>query len=219
MNAKQTNFTRKNFRNHGAHFVLFVAMVFNSFAFLHAYSPADRFQLVEQGKLINAPIYDLNGGKKMLSHLKGKYTLITFWATWCRACVSEMPYLEKLAQQFKHDPINFVTITRSYPSQTTETVKTFRQKNGLMSLDFYEDSDGKDSRAQIHKSLGVNSLPSAVLVDPKGQIVGRLDGAVQWNHKDFIKLFQDILDGKVKPSNPRAQNSGWWSSLSSFFRL
>jgi thiol-disulfide isomerase/thioredoxin len=44
---------------------------------------------------------DLSGRVWTLADLKGKTTLINFWATWCGPCVAEMPYLEKLHQRLK----------------------------------------------------------------------------------------------------------------------
>ena len=184
---------------------------------LMALSPIDRFQLADQGKAKDAPMYTLEGKKIQLSHYKGKYVLLTFWATWCRACVFEMPSLEKLAQQFKHDNITFVAVTRRYPSQTTQTVQTYRRTNGLMSIDFAEDSDNKETQAQLHANFNVTSLPTAILLDPRGHVIGRLDGAVQRNHKDFIQFFQELIDGKINPTKSPTKSKSLWESIVGFF--
>src|SRR5258708_18247870 len=42
----------------------------------------------------------LDGKRVRLSDLRGKVVLLNFWATWCSACVSEMP--ELIALQKKH---------------------------------------------------------------------------------------------------------------------
>lgn len=184
----------------------------------HAFSPLDRMLLSDNGKVTDAPIYMLDGKKVRLSDYRGKYVLLTFWATWCRACASEMPYLEKLAQQFTHDDIVFLAVTRSYPSQTTETVSKFRRQNGLMTLQFGEDSNGKETQAQLHTNFNISSLPSAVIIDPRGHYIGRFDGAVQWNHKDFIKFFQDLLDGKINPTHKKTEKDGsWLDTIKGFF--
>ncbi|USO01728.1 MAG: TlpA family protein disulfide reductase [Alphaproteobacteria bacterium] len=185
---------------------------------LMALSPIDRFQLSDQGKAADATMHKLDGKKTQLSHYKGKYVLLTFWATWCRACVFEMPSLEKLAQQFKHDNIAFVAITRPYPSQTTQMVQAYRRTNGLMSLDFTEDSSTKETPARLHAAFNITSLPTAILLDPRGHIIGRLDGAVQWDHKDFIRFFQELIDGKVKPNHSPSKSPSLWDSFVGFFR-
>ena len=44
---------------------------------------------------------DLDGGKWSAANLKGKVAFINFWATWCGPCKRELPYVQKLREQFK----------------------------------------------------------------------------------------------------------------------
>jgi thiol-disulfide isomerase/thioredoxin len=46
-------------------------------------------------------LMDLEGGKWSLADLKGKVAFINFWATWCGPCKRELPYVQKLREQFK----------------------------------------------------------------------------------------------------------------------
>src|ERR1035438_4862395 len=41
-----------------------------------------------------------------LKRFRGQTLLINFWASWCKACESEQPSLEKLALAFNKPPIN-----------------------------------------------------------------------------------------------------------------
>jgi thiol-disulfide isomerase/thioredoxin len=44
---------------------------------------------------------DLQGRRWSPADLKGKVTLINFWATWCGPCRLELPYVQKLREQLK----------------------------------------------------------------------------------------------------------------------
>jgi thiol-disulfide isomerase/thioredoxin len=44
----------------------------------------------------SAPIYTLSGGVTMLKRFVGKVVLLNLWATWCPACVFELPTLGNL---------------------------------------------------------------------------------------------------------------------------
>ncbi|WP_439879711.1 TlpA family protein disulfide reductase [Pontibacter sp. MBLB2868] len=62
-----------------------------------------------------------------LSDFRGKLVLLDFWATWCGACLVNMPKLEKLQQAFG-DSIQILAVT----SQSREEVERFRKKNKLL---------------------------------------------------------------------------------------
>ena len=41
-------------------------------------------------------VIDMNGERRTLEDLKGKFVLVNFWATWCEPCKEEMPSLNRL---------------------------------------------------------------------------------------------------------------------------
>lgn len=174
-----------------------------------AHNMADRFILRHEGKATTAPFYDLDGQKHHIKEFKGKYVLLTFWAMWCRNCLLEMPYLENLARQFRHDNFVVLAINRPTPGRKFKSVSQYRLESGLVSIDFFQDLEG-----DWHKEYGIEALPTAILIDPKGQVIGRHEGAVQWNHKDFILFFQDMLDGKLKI----APEPSLWERLTQWFK-
>lgn len=74
----------------------------------------DAMQRMKPGKM--APDITLNtadGQEVSLSSLlKGKFTYIDVWATWCGPCAQEIPYFEKLVSKFQdNDKIQFVSIS------------------------------------------------------------------------------------------------------------
>jgi peroxiredoxin len=57
----------------------------------------------------------LNGKKFDLSALKGKVVVITFWATWCRACHFEMPALEAVWQSHHNEGMEVLAVSADTP--------------------------------------------------------------------------------------------------------
>ena len=51
--------------------------------------------------LDDARFSDLQGRPTQLSTLRGKVTVINFWATWCGPCRQELPDLTELAQHYQ----------------------------------------------------------------------------------------------------------------------
>lgn len=72
-------------------------------------------QLLSFGKddeAVDFTARDLNGLSVKLSSLRGKVIYVDLWATWCGPCMHEMPYFEKLKEQFKDNPnIVFVSLS------------------------------------------------------------------------------------------------------------
>jgi len=78
--------------------------------------PQERPKLAKKGlpapvvslkKLIGAPAAEL----KSLEELKGKVVVLEFWATWCDACLEELPRFNALVAMFKDRPVRFISIT------------------------------------------------------------------------------------------------------------
>lgn len=60
-------------------------------------------------------VYDFNGFQKFLQKKDGKIYVVNFWATWCAPCVKEMPYFEKLSQEYKDKDVEVLFVSLDFP--------------------------------------------------------------------------------------------------------
>ena len=93
---------------------------------------------------------------------RGKYILVEFWATWCRPCISELPHLRSIEQQFG-DQLQVLSLTE----QTDATVGPWLDEQ---SLDF-PGNIGHDYYGQTLFRFDVTSLPATFLISPGGDLV------------------------------------------------
>jgi peroxiredoxin len=131
---------------------------------------------------------NLKGEEISLSQFKGKYLLINFWATWCGPCKIEMPSLEKLYRQFKSD--NFDVIGISNDMFGERVVRPYIKATNLtfpMLL---------DQRMIVSRLYGIVSLPTTILIDPQGIIIGVLQGAEDWSDPETLLYFKNLLKKK-----------------------
>lgn len=61
-------------------------------------------------------IYDISlkdtaGNKINFGAFKGKYLVFDFWASWCGPCVANIPMQKKMMEEYKSEPIQFISIS------------------------------------------------------------------------------------------------------------
>ena len=59
----------------------------------------------------NFTLTDLHGKSWTLQELRGEVVLVNFWATWCPPCQKEMPDLEALYKEFRHQRFVILAIS------------------------------------------------------------------------------------------------------------
>jgi thiol-disulfide isomerase/thioredoxin len=106
---------------------------------------------------INLPV--VGGGTSNLAGERGKVVLVNFWATWCEPCKSEMPGLQRLANELRDRPFVLYSVDLQ---EDAAQVEAFQRDFGL-SLYAVLDQDGDVTRA-----YGVRALPATFLIDSKG---------------------------------------------------
>ncbi|WP_010586883.1 carboxypeptidase regulatory-like domain-containing protein [Schlesneria paludicola] len=118
-----------------------------------------------------APVFvatGLNGDNIRSTDLRGRLTLIDFWATWCGPCMAEMPDLVELHEQFQSDPrfeLVGVSVDRSMEEATTAI-----NKHGWKWKFAYA---GGGMHTLIPSRFDVTTIPVKFLIDVDGTILYR----------------------------------------------
>ncbi len=118
-----------------------------------------------------------------LADYKGKVVLVNFWATWCVPCVKEMPSLDKLQGEMDKD--KFVILPLSLDGPSKPKVAPFYEDKKLTHLGVYFDKGKKSMQA-----ADVSILPTSLLIDAQGRLLGRLEGEADWDTPEAIALMK-----------------------------
>lgn len=111
----------------------------------------------------------LDGSKTSTADLKGKVTLVNFWATSCVTCVKEMPMLVETHNKFKDRGFETVAVAMSYDQPAY--VLNFAQSRQLPF------KVALDNTGELARNWGeIKLTPTTYLVDKDGNIVKRFVG-------------------------------------------
>ncbi len=84
-----------------------------------------------------APGFELprlaDGAPVSLADQRGRVVLINFWATWCKPCVEELPYFERLHEAFDGEKLRVVLVSLDFERDLETKLKDFVDKRGLQS--------------------------------------------------------------------------------------
>jgi peroxiredoxin len=113
-------------------------------------------------------LQSLDGQSVSLSDLQGKPVLLNFWATRCPPCVSEMPYLQEIYNEWSETELILLAINIG---ESSAKVKEFMQSHSL-SLPVL-----LDTNQDIAQEYNIRYIPTTFLIDKKGIIQATKVGA------------------------------------------
>ena len=136
----------------------------------------------------NLTFLNANGEEEKISDHQGKVLLVNFWATWCAPCREEMPSLDRLQAELGGEDFEVLAIGQDL--QGMEKVKGFFAKENIKNLTARNDKTVKSGR-----SVGVFGLPASILLNRKGEEVGRLVGPAEWDTPEAKALIIHVISG------------------------
>jgi len=108
---------------------------------------------------------DMNGKPVSAASLKGKIILIDFWATWCVPCMQEMPYLQKLYDQYKQHPDVVFMITNSGAKNTLADAQGWSGRKKYTFPVYY------NTDPAVGDKFRFNIIPASYLINKEGNII------------------------------------------------
>ena len=117
---------------------------------------------------------DPQGKQITLSEIKGKVTIVDFWASWCKPCRIENPNLVKLYDKYHSKGLEIISVSLERGNQKAFWIEAIKKDQ----LNWYNVSNLKFWQDQIAQAYSVNSIPATFILDENGTVVAeRLRGA------------------------------------------
>ena len=106
---------------------------------------------------------DVDGKQVRLSDFKGKYVFIDIWATWCKPCCYEIPFIQEIEHRLAGKDVVFVSIS------TDKDTDVWRKKVKEENMGGIQLNIGKDR--SFTNYFYVTSIPRFIIIDPEQKIV------------------------------------------------
>jgi thiol-disulfide isomerase/thioredoxin len=183
-----------------------------------AQEPPKNFILLDKpNPVAEITFNDAEGHARKLADFRGKVVLLNVWATWCVPCRTEMPTLDRL--QASLGGVDFEVVPVSIDRGGLGAIQKFYNEIGVRNLAMYVDSSG-----QVLHQVRALGLPTTLLIDRRGQEIGRVVGPAEWDGPEIAEFLKPFITNRTvtvnqadradaqspsDPSNPFVRGIDW----------
>jgi thiol-disulfide isomerase/thioredoxin len=131
-------------------------MYINRLASIAAVTPSEK---------MDPDLPDPEGRRVKLSSLRGKYVLLSFWASTSQACMDELPVLKNLYRQYNSKGLEIYQISLDPDESRWRNVVRFEE------LPWISVREEDPANPRYTRALNITQLPSNLLYDREGNII------------------------------------------------
>jgi thiol-disulfide isomerase/thioredoxin len=124
----------------------------------------------------------MDGTEFGLSAEQKNYTVLHFWATWCKPCLAEFPELKAAMPRLQSDSVAFFLATE----EDLDQIRAFEEKR-TFGLDFLQLKEATLADFEVH------ALPTTLVLDSTGKVVYRHMGQLNWQE---VPSIEDLISQK-----------------------
>lgn len=138
----------------------------------------------------------LDGKVITLSSYAGKVVVVSFWATWCKYCLKELPILENIQKLAGEEQVQVIAVNteeRDVFRQVSRTLKDFKM---MLAYDPYE---------TYAKSFGVKGIPHLVIIGRDGKIIQVYRGYDESSLTDIAADLNQAINSAAPHAVPAAK--------------
>ncbi len=89
------------------------------------------YHVVHASKSDQLKVYNFEEFEHWLHKETDSIYVINFWATWCAPCVKEIPYFEKLYENYKDQKVKVLFVSLDFPAQIESRVIPFIERMNM----------------------------------------------------------------------------------------
>ncbi|MEL7148475.1 MAG: TlpA disulfide reductase family protein [Bacteroidota bacterium] len=149
------------------------------------------FGIAQEANFPNVDIRNLENGPVQSSDILNPegFTVISFWATWCKPCIRELNNINDLYEEWTEEVNVKVVAVSIDDARSSSKVGVFvNSKN--WPFDVY-----LDVNSDLKRALNINNIPHSIVVDKNGKIVREHSGYLPG---DEYELYDELVELQEK---------------------
>ncbi|MEZ4779823.1 MAG: TlpA disulfide reductase family protein [Flavobacteriaceae bacterium] len=110
-----------------------------------------------------------SGEMLSLKQTLGKYTIIDFWASWCKPCRMENPNVVRVYEKYHDKGLNIISVSLDREGQKDRWLQAIEDDN----MNWYHVSNLQFWQDPIAQQYNIRSIPATFLLDAEGKIIDK----------------------------------------------
>ena len=121
----------------------------------------------------------------------GKPIIISFWATWCKPCITELNTIAEVYEDWQEETgVKLIAISVDNSRSSSKVLPMVNGKG-------WEYEVYLDENADFKRAMGVANVPHTFLLNGKGEIVWQHTSFTEGAELELIELVRKLNRGEV----------------------
>lgn len=156
--------------------------------------PSEQNSHEKRASFPDLELIDENGFKEKISKFKGKVLIVSFWATWCKPCLDELPYFSELAKKFPEN-LHILAINEDENPNVKPVIDGIWERFDLPFKTYY------DPTQELAKKVDLEVLPSNYILDRDGKLAFASYGVYNWKGEEALRFIKELIN--ESPNNSK----------------
>ena len=93
--------------------------------------------------------------------------MVNFWATFCKPCIEEIPYFEKIISQYKDKKVKFLMVSMDLKDEYPKGIASFAKKNKFTSQIVWLNETNADYFCPKVDKAWSGGIPATLIINSK----------------------------------------------------
>lgn len=118
--------------------------------------------------------------------------VINFWATWCKPCVEELPYLQSISRKYADKKVKLLLVSLDLASFYPDKISSFAKKQNITAdIVWLNETDADYFCNRVDKKWS-GSIPATIIVNAAAGYKQFYEQ--QFNEKEFEKALKKAIE-------------------------